>query len=620
MSSRRGQKKDPSDLVAKLRLIPDAPGVYLHKDKNGKVLYVGKATRLHQRVGSYFQDSSYRDTKTQQLVKRIADVDYITTATASEALVLEDQLIKEYHPHYNIRLKDDKRYPYLRITLQEPYPRIEVVRRIANDEARYFGPYTNTGAMRETLKHALRVFQVRTCHLDLPEQTVDRPCLDWQIGRCSAPCVDFDSQAGYARRVRALIRFLEGEEQSLLDELRAEMTALAEAHEYEDAAKVRDRIAVLETTLGSVSRIHGLTQDLDACGVVRDGDTGCGVVLRIRGGKVLTSHHFLLEDKLESDTPQFLVQLFREYYPRAGDLPPTVLISHDMPDRAAWADRLAELRERKVTIVRPQRGPWVAAIRMALDNAAYKLNERRLWEATRVKRVKPGRALELQAALDLHKVPESIECFDISTFQGKETVASVVHFKNGSPLKSLYRRFRIRTVEGTNDFAAMHEVLTRHFRRLIDKDTPPADLVVVDGGAGQLSSARAALTELGLHDVELIGLAKREEIIVRERGLPPVKLPRQSPALQLLQRVRDEAHRFAITYHRLLRSQSSTESVLDRIPGIGRVKKLTLLHHFDSIDAIRRADTEQLSAVRGIHSGDVERIIAFFAKEARGRP
>lgn len=619
MSSRRGQKKDPSDLVAKLRLMPDAPGVYLHKDKNGKVLYVGKATRLHQRVGSYFQESSDHDSKTQQLVKRIADVDYIITATASEALVLEDQLIKEYRPQYNIRLKDDKRYPYLRITLAEPFPRVDVVRRIANDGARYFGPYTNTGAMRETLKHALRVFQIRTCHLDLPEQTVDRPCLDWQIGRCSAPCVDFETQAAYTRRVRALIRFLEGEEQTLLDELRTEMAVLAEAHDFEEAAKVRDRIAVLETTLGSVSRIHGLKQDLDACGVVRDGDTGCGVVLRIRGGKVLTSHHFLLEDKLESDTPHFLVQLFREYYPRAGDLPATVLVSHDMPDHESWADRLADLGNRKVVIVRPRRGPRVEAIRMALDNAAYKLNERRLWEATRVKRVKPGRALELQAALDLHKVPESIECFDISTFQGKETVASVVHFKNGSPLKSHYRRFRIRTVEGSNDFAAMHEVLTRHFRRLIDKDTPPADLVVVDGGAGQLSSARAALTELGLHEVELIGLAKREETIVRERGLPPVKLPRQSPALQLLQRVRDEAHRFAITYHRLLRSRSSTESVLDRIPGIGRVKKLSLLHAFDSIDAIRRADTEQLSAVRGIHSGDVERIIAFFAAEARNK-
>lgn len=617
MSSHRGQITRPPDLVAKLRLLPDAPGVYLHKDKHGKVLYVGKATRLNQRVGSYFQESGDRDPKTEQLVRRVADVDYITTATPAEALVLEDQLIKEYRPRYNIRLKDDKRYPYLRISLNEPFPRVEVVRRIAADGARYFGPYTNTGAMRETLKHALRVFQVRTCHLDLPEQTVERACLDWQIGRCSAPCVAYDTQTGYARKVRALVRFLEGATRGLLEELRTEMVDLAAARAYEEAARVRDRLAVLEETLGSVSRIHGLTQDLDACGVVRDGDTGCGVVLRIRAGRILTSHHFLLEDRLESDTPRFLAQLFREYYPRAGELPPEVLTSHDLPDYGDWTERLSELRGRRVKIVRPRRGPRTEAVRMALDNAAWKLNERRLAEATRARRVAPGRALELQDALDLHKVPETLECFDISTFQGKETVASVVHFKGGTPLKSRYRRFRIRTVVGTDDFASMREVLGRHFRRLVDSGTAPADLVIIDGGPGQLSAARAALTELGLHEIELVGLAKREEIIHRERGLPPVKLPRTSPALQLLQRARDEAHRFAITYHRLLRGRSTHESVLDLIPGIGRVKKLALLHHFDSVDAIRAADTEALSAVRGLHKGDVERIVHFFATEER---
>ncbi len=620
MSSRRGQKNAPPDLAAKLRLLPDAPGVYLHKDKNGKVLYVGKATRLSQRVGSYFQEGGERDAKTEQLVRRVVDVDYITTATPAEALVLEDQLIKEYRPRYNIRLKDDKRYPYLRIGLDEPFPRVEVVRRIAADGARYFGPYTNTGAMRETLKHALRVFQVRTCHLDLPEQTVERACLDWQIGRCSAPCVAYDTEAGYGRKVRSLVRFLDGESQGLLDELRAEMAAHAEARAYEEAARVRDRLAVLEETLGTVSRIHGLDRDLDACAVVRDGDTGCGVVLRIRGGRILTSHHFLLSDRLESDTPRFLAQLFREYYPRAGDIAPEVLVSHDLPDRDDWTARLDELRGRRVKIVRPRRGPRTEAVRMALDNAAWKLNERRLAEATRARKVSPGRARELQDALDLHQVPATLECFDISTFQGRETVASVVHFKQGAPLKSRYRRFCIRTVEGTDDFAAMREVVERHFRRLLDAEIAPADLVIVDGGPGQLSAAREALTALGLHGIELVGLAKREEIIHRERGRPPVKLPRTSPALQLLQRARDEAHRFAITYHRLLRGKASRESVLDRIPGIGRVKKLALLHHFDSVDAIRAADAETLSEVRGLHKGDVERIIHFFATDGGGEP
>jgi len=620
MSSRRGQKKDPPGLARKLRLLPDAPGVYLHKDKQGKVIYVGKAARLHQRVASYFQRPEEHDPKTGQLVRRIADVDYIATASEAEALVLEDQLIKEYRPRYNIRLKDDKRYPYLRITLQEPYPRVEVVRRVADDGARYFGPYTIVRAMRETLKHALRVFRVRTCHLDLPEQTVPRPCLDWEIGRCSAPCVDFDTQAVYARRVRALTRFLAGSESGLLDDLREEMTGLSAAQRYEDAARVRDRLALLETALAGVDRVSGLKGDLDACGVVRDGAMACGVVLRVRGGKIMTTHHFLLEDRLESETPAFLAQLCREYFSRAGDLPPVVLVSHDLPDRDQWCERLGDLRGGRVSVVRPRRGPRREAVDMALSNAAYKLNERRLRDSTRVRRVAPGRALALQDALDLRRVPETVECFDISTLQGRETVASLVYFKGGQPLKSRYRRFRIRSVVGTDDYASMREVLTRHYRRLLDKELAPADLVVVDGGAGQLAAGREALAALGLHEVDLVGLAKREEIVHRERGLPPVKLPRSSPALQLLQRVRDEAHRFAITYHRLLRSKGVDDSVLDRIAGIGRVKKLSLLHHFDSIDHIRRATAEELAAVRGIHAGDVERIVAFFAAEGEAAP
>jgi len=619
MSSRRGQKKDPNGLACKLRLLPDAPGVYLHKDKHGKVIYVGKAARLHQRVSSYFQRTDEHDPKTALLVRHISDVDYIATAGEAEALVLEDQLIKEYRPRYNIRLKDDKHFPYMRITLQEPYPRVEVVRRIADDGARYFGPYTNVRAMRETLKHALRVFQVRTCHLDLPEQTVPRPCLDWQIGRCSAPCVEYDTQAVYGRRVHALTRFLEGRQTGLLEELRAEMADLSGTQRYEDAARVRDRLALLESTLDGVDRISGLMGDLDACGIVRDGALACGVVLRVRGGQIMTTHHFLLEDRLENETPAFLAQLCREYFPRAGDLPPVVLVSHDLPDRTQWSEHLGELRGGRVSIVKPRRGPRREAVDMALANAAYKLNEWRLRDSTRVRRVAPGRALALQDALDLRRVPETLECFDISTLQGRETVASLVYFKGGQPPKSRYRRFRIRTVKGTDDYASMHEVLSRYYKRLLDRELPPADLVIVDGGAGQLAAARGALATLGLHEVELVGLAKREEIIHREHGLPPVRLPRTSPALQLLQRVRDEAHRFAITYHRLLRARGVEDSILDRIPGIGRVKKLTLLHHFDSINHIRCASAEELAAVRGIHASDVERIVAFFAADGKAQ-
>jgi excinuclease ABC subunit C len=602
-------------LAEKLSLLPNTPGVYLHKDARGKVLYVGKAVNLASRVRSYFQTG--RDAKTEQLVRRIHDVDYIVVRSESEALVLEDQLIKEYRPAYNIRLKDDKRFPYIRITLQEPYPRVEVVRRLAADGARYFGPYTNVGAMRETLKQALRAFPVRTCGLDLPEQTVPRACLDWQIGRCSAPCVDYDTQAGYRDKAAGLVRFLAGEDQALLGELRAEMAREAAAQRYENAARIRDRLQVLEQTVGSVSRLHGLQDDLDVCAVARDGDTACGVVLRIRGGRILTSHHFLLEDRLESETPAFLAQLLREYYPRAGDIPAEVLVSHALPDREQWAERLGDLRGGRVRLARPSRGARRDAVAMALDNASFKLNERRMQAALKPRRVGPGQSMALQEALDLRTVPETIECFDISNFQGRETVASLVFFRGGKPYKSRYRRFRIRGVDGVDDFASMREVLGRYYAGLREKGLPPADLVMVDGGAGQLSSARAALTAEGLHEVELIGLAKRDEIVVRERGLPPLKLPRTSPALQLLQQVRDEAHRFAITYHRTLRDRRTTASALDLIPGIGETKKLSLLHHFDSVDAIRRAGAEELCAVRGIYKGDAERIIAFFANEER---
>ncbi|HRX52038.1 MAG TPA: excinuclease ABC subunit UvrC [Candidatus Krumholzibacteria bacterium] len=618
MSRNPESNDDRQALEAKLKLLPASPGVYLHKDAQGKVLYVGKALHLNQRVRSYFQDAADHAPRIRDLVRRVRDFDYIVTATEAEALVLEDQLIKEYRPHYNVRLKDDKRYPYIRISLRDPYPLVEVVRRLRDDGARYFGPYTAVAPMRETLQHALRIFQVRTCKLALPEETVPRPCLDYQIGRCSAPCVDYDTQEGYRRRVRDLVRFLEGADDRLLDELRSDMAALAADRRYEEAAAVRDRLAVLEKTVGNLSRIHGLAEDLDACAVVRDGKDGCGVVLRIRGGRVLTTHAFLLEDRLESGPERFLAQLLREYYPRAGDIPGRVLLSHDPGDLEQWAARLTELRGRKVSLTLKPRGARRDALAMAQENAAWKLNERVLKDTLHGRTVAPGRNLALQDALDLSRVPETVSCFDISNFQGRETVASLVFFKDGEPLKSRYRRFKVKDVQGVDDFASMREVLRRHFTRLQERGEAPADLVMVDGGRGQLSAARGVLTELGFHDVELIGLAKREEEIHRERAPSPVRLPRSSPALQLLQRVRDEAHRFAITYHRLLRDQRTTGSALDKIPGIGRVKKLALLHHFPSVDVIRTASAQDLAAVRGLNTADVERILAYFANERGG--
>lgn len=622
MSSRPPDPSPPAELAAKLASLPDAPGVYLHKNKQGKVIYVGKAKRLAVRVRSYFSRGDH-DPRIAQLVARIVDFDWIVTASDAEALVLENQLIKEYRPYYNIRLRDDKQYPYLKVTLAEPFPRLLVVRRIEADGARYFGPFTDSRAMRETLQFAAGAFQLRTCHLDLPEQSVPRPCLDHHLGRCSAPCAGFDGRESYRRRARQLVLFLEGADRRLAAGLRAEMQAHAAARRYEAAAAVRDRLRALAKTVGREQAVDGLGGGLDACAVARDGGLGCGIVLRVRGGKVLTTHEFLLNDRLERPTEEFLGQLLREYYARAGEVPGEVLVSHDLDDPAAWEAWLAGRRGRSVQLRRPRRGPKLAVVRMALANAAFKLNRHLRDSAAagggRAKRVAPP-VVQLQEALGLHTVPATIECFDISNFQGREAVGSLVVFRDGEPLKSRYRRFRIRTVTGVDDYAMLREVLTRHYGRLAGRGEAPADLVMVDGGAGQLAVAREVLAACGFHATEAIGLAKAEELVFRERGQPPVALPASSAARQLLQRVRDEAHRFAITYHRLLRDRRTEASVLDAVPGIGAVKKLALLHAFGSAAAVRRATAAELGAVRGISRADVERILAWAAAASPEAP
>jgi len=599
------------ELRLKLAALPAAPGVYLHKNRQGKVIYVGKALRLNQRVRSYFQAGADRDNKTAALVRRICDVDYIVTDTETAALVLENQLIKEYRPLYNVRLKDDKAYPYLRITLGEEYPRVEVVRRIDRDGARYFGPFTDVRAMRATLKFAAGAFQVRTCHLALPGQTVERACLDYQIGRCSAPCVGYDSAEGYRARAERMSRFLSGAETEVLAELTEEMEAFAVALEFDAAARTRDLIARLEQTTRNSRQVAGLSRDTDLIGLARDGQDAAGVVMRVRGGHILTTHHFQLHDKLERGLDAFAAQLLREYYPRAGDIPPEVVVGCELEHLEAWQAWLSELAERRVVLKIPRRGVRREAVELARTNATFRLREMGMKaQLKQTSRITPAN-IQLQEALDLHTVPDTIECFDISNFQGKETVASLVFFKGGKPLKSRYRRFRIKTVEGIDDFASMTEVLSRYYGGLVEKGEAPADLVVVDGGAGQLSMARKVLSGYGLHSTQLIGLAKKQETIHREGGT--IQLSRRSEALKLLQRVRDEAHRFAITYHRLLRDKHTTRSELDLIPGIGRVKKLSLLHRFGSVAVIRKTTAAELAEVHGITRHDVVAIQEFFA-------
>ncbi|RKZ18361.1 excinuclease ABC subunit C [bacterium] len=617
--SRKPHEADPAAALAdKLRALPDAPGVYLHKNAAGKVIYVGKANRLNQRVRSYFQTGGERDRKTDQLVQRIRDFDYIVTDSGTDALVLENQLIKEYRPHYNIRLKDDKQYPYIRVSVQEPYPRVEVVRHLARDGARYFGPFTDVRAMRETLHFACGAFRIRTCHLDLPDSKVDRACLDWQIGRCSAPCVDYDSLEHYGDRARSMVRFLDGGESGVLDDLRREMSRLSDLQQYEQAAEVRDLMARLDKTVARSRPVTGITGDCDLLGLAREGEDASGVVLRVRGGRIITTHHFLLSDRLDRGLEGFMAQLLREYYPRAGDIPPEVLVSHEVDEPQTWSTWLTGLRGGRVKLKYPRRGVRKDAVELARTNAAFKLREATLQRDLRGPATSTPADIQLQEALDLHTTPHTIECFDISNFQGRETVASLVYFKDGSPLKSRYRRFRLRTVVGPDDIAAMAEVLDRYYGRLAERREATADLVVVDGGAGQLGVAREVLGRYGFHGTQLIGLAKKQETIHREGGT--LNLSRRSEALKLLQRVRDEAHRFAITYHRLVRDKGTLTSELDLIPGIGRVKKLSLLHHFGSVTRIREASADELGEVRGLNRHDVVAVQTYFSRRDLDEP
>ena len=354
---------------------PRPPASISTRTNTGKVIYVGKANRLNQRVRSYFHTGGEKDAKTQALVRRITDFDYIVTDSDTDALVLENQLIKEYRPLYNVRLKDDKQYPYIRVSLKEPYPRVSVVRRIAQDGARYFGPFTDVGAMRETLKFAAGAFQVRTCHLDLPGQTVERACLDWQIGRCSAPCVDYDTQEGYRDKVNRMVRFLSGAAGEVVEELRAEMEGLAAKLRFEEAAGLRNLIAKLDRTTSRSRPVSGIAGDCDLIGLAREGMDASGVVLRVRGGHILTTHHFLLADKLDRGLDAFMAQLLREYYPRAGDIPAEILLSHPVEDPDSWQDWLTGIRGGRVTLKHPRRGAKKEAVDLAHTNAAFKLRE-----------------------------------------------------------------------------------------------------------------------------------------------------------------------------------------------------------------------------------------------------
>lgn len=589
----------------KLKLLPDSPGVYIMKNEAGKVIYVGKAVVLKNRVRQYFQSNKGHSPKVRVMVSKIADFETILTGSEMEALILECNLIKKYRPRYNISLKDDKTYPYVKVTLAEKYPRVMITRRIMKDGARYFGPYTQVGAVHESLKLLRRLFPMRTCkHMD-----VDRPCLEYHIKRCVAPCTGEVNPEEYKKMVDAVCLFLEGRTEIVEKRLEEQMMDAAENLRFEEAARLRDQLHAVQK-VAEKQRIVTGSGDQDAIGMSRSEIGVCVQIFFIRSGKMIGREHFLLSGSEEESNSDVLSAFLKQYYHRAAFIPHEILLPMEVSEQQVIGEWLTEKKGSKVYVEVPQRGTKHDIVMMAENNAAKYLSD----EAARIKTSNEqteGAVRELGEYLGMKQLPWRMECFDISHIQGSETVASMVVFEGGIPNKSAYRRFKIKSAEGKpDDFLSMREVTTRRYGKKDVEDMP--DLIIIDGGKGQLSSALEIIRGAGHTAVPVIGLAKQFEWIFVEGKSEPVILPRNSQALFLMQRIRDEAHRFAITYHRSLRGKRNLVSVLDHITGIGEKRRQALRRKFGTIQNMRDASVEELAAVPGMTRPAARAVYNFF--------
>jgi len=595
----------PATILEKIPHLPESPGVYLWRDAEGKVLYVGKAKRLRSRVRSYVASDHAESVKTRALMQQVEALDTIVVPSEAHALILEANLIKEYKPRFNIALRDDKSYPYIKVTVQEPFPRVWVTRRLQNDGARYFGPYTDVGAMRRSLDVVKRLFTVRSCNFDMPKQMPDRPCLDYHIGRCKAPCILAQTQGEYAAMIDEVLDFLEGKPDEVERKLRERMALAAESLDFERAAQLRDVLSHLEKMEEPTVVMEVEGGDRDVIGYARDGDDAVVALLRIRGGKLLARDHQFVENVDGVADAEVLESYLAGPYRLLEERSHELMLPFEVEDRAVVEESL----ERTKLLV-PQRGPKRELIELAQQNARHLLEEARLTgEATDVGERAGDPVYELQRQLGLQKVPRSFVCFDISHAQGTDTVASCVWFQNGRPLRAEYRKFKVKSVEGIDDFASMREVVGRYFARRVEEERPLPDLVLIDGGKGQLNAAAEALAGLGLASLPIASLAKREEEVFLLGRSEPLTLSRRSPALRLLQQARDEAHRFAITFQRKRRTVRTITSELLRIPGVGESKRRLLLSTFGSLQAIREATAEQIGALPGFSAKSGQRIL-----------
>jgi excinuclease ABC subunit C len=607
------------DLDRKLKHLPTRPGVYLFKDASGEIIYIGKAKSLRSRVRGHFARDPGRSVKQDELVRRAADVETIVVGSEAEALLLESNLVKSNQPRFNIRLKDDKRYPYIKVTVQEPFPRVFVTRTVENDGAKYFGPYTEVAAMRQALDVVKRAYTVRSCRYHLPDETPDRPCLDYHIGRCKAPCVGLQTTADYRHMIDDVLHVLGGDVTAVRERVVTEMAERVERLDFERAATLRDTLTGLDALERRQRAMDVRGGDQDVVGVARDGDHASAVLLRIRRGKLLGRevHHFTNLE--EEDEAALLGAVATQFYLGRGtqglsDLPREVLLPGDFEDRPVLDELLSEEAGRRVRVHAPQRGEKRRLTELAAQNARHLLEERSMLDESSSARAEDV-LYELQEALELKVVPRVIACFDISHTQGTEVVGSAVVFENGEPRKSDYRRFRVRGDWGNDDVRSMAEVVDRYFRRRMKDEMPLPDLVVIDGGKGQLNAAAAALRAAGSTDTAVCALAKRDEEVYRVGRAEPLRLPRTHPGLRLLQRARNEAHRFAHSYNRNLRRKRTIVSELADIPGIGPERQRLILSRFGSVRALRQARPEEIAALPGVSATLARRIAEHLARQ-----
>ena len=592
------------ELLEKVSHLPTTPGVYLWHDKYNRIIYVGKAINLRNRVRSYVRQDANRAPKVTAMMRRAVDVEIIQTKTEMEALILENTLIKEHHPKYNIMLRDDKTYPYIKVSVQEDFPRVYMTRRMERDEAKYFGPFTDVTAVHQVLKLLRLYYPLRTCR----SMKVDRPCLQYHMHYCEAPCVGLVKAEKYRTYIDEVVQLFEGKHTPLLDRIQKKMEDAAEQLEFEQAARYRDQL----TSIGKIQEKQRMvTQrgDLDVLGIAMEGNLACVQLLFIRGGRLLGRENYFVNT--EGDEAEIIMTEFiKQYYGSTTFIPKELLLPMESSEQQLFTEWFTDMKGQNVDISVPQRGYKKDMINMAHENAQTFLNERRRQWQHEIDKT-GGAVKRLAEVLDLPRLPERMECFDISHTQGAETVASMVVFEGGKPAKKEYRRFKLKTTQGKpDDFKSMAEIMERRYGN--ETDWPMPDLIVIDGGKGQLNAALPLIRQVGVVDVPVISLAKRIEEVFVEGKSDSIILSHHTPELQLLQQIRDEAHRFAITYHRKLRGKRNLESILDHIEGIGPKRRQALWKEFGTLEKMKEASVEELEQVESMNRKSAQTLYNFF--------